>query len=161
MKKVLAVLVGVTMAMTLVGVMGASAATPPGAVKAVVVNRHMVAGGISVSLSAVTTSIPRGALYTWDYTNDGVFESPLRRTPDFTYIYRGPLPGSVMTATVAVYFPGAPPAYRDSVTFSLRIPFVHGHSPILHGHGPILHGHGPILHGHGPILHGHSPVLHS
>ncbi len=164
MKKLLAAVMGAAMAMTLVGAMGVASATPIVAhpVKAVVVNRHMVPGGVSVTLTGIlSNTLPNGARYTWDYTNDGVFESPLRPTPVLTYIYRGPMAASSVTATIAVYMPGSTMSYRDSVTFSLRIPFLHGHGPVLHGHGPILHGHGPVLHGHGPVLHGHSPVLHS
>ena len=153
MKKVLAALVGMAMAFTFVGAMGASAATTVcrvhpvtvHPVTAVVVNRAgMVPEGVSVTLTAILTrSIPKGALYTWDFTNDGVFESPLRRTPDLTHVYRGAMPGSTVTATIAVYFPGtfpgSPAKYRDSVTFSLRVPFLGHRGPALHQHHPVLH----------------------
>ena len=161
MKRFLGVAMGVTMVLTLVGAAGASAATTKvshPAFVAVVVNRHMVPGGVSVKLSAIMRSeMPPGTLYTWDFTNDGVFESALHRTPRIAYVYHGPMPGSSVTATVGVRFPGSPVVYTDSVTFSLRIPILHGHGPILHGHLPILHGHLPILHGHHPVLSGRMP----
>ena len=163
MKRVLAVAVGIAMAFALVGVAGASAATPKGSpmVKAIVLNRHMVPGGISVTLSAVTTGVvPEGTQFAWDVQNDGVLETPLHQSPTVTYVY-GPMASSSVTATIMVFVRGGTVPVRSSVTFSLRIPMVHGHGPILHGHFPILHGHSPILHGHFPILHGHSPVLHS
>jgi hypothetical protein len=163
MKRVLAVAVGIAMALTVVGAAGASAATPKGSpmVKAVVLNRHMVPGGISVTLSGVTTgAIPAGTQFAWDVQNDGVLETPLQQNPTVTFVY-GPMASSSVTATIVVLVRGGTVPVRSSVTFSLRIPMIHGHGPILHGHFPILHGHGPILHGHGPILHGHVPVLHS
>jgi hypothetical protein len=150
MKRLLAVAVGVAMAFTLIGAAGASAATSKGnpTVKAVVLNRHMVPGGISVRLSGITTSaIPKGTLFAWDVQNDGVLETPLDRIPTVTYVYYGPMPGSSVTATVLVFIPGGGTVpVRASVTFSLRIPFLHGHFPVLHGHGPVLHGHTPVLH---------------
>jgi hypothetical protein len=105
------------------------AVVPPSAhkpfihVKAVVLHKQLMASGrVMVTLSAVSTAVNRPTVrplrYRWDFTNDGVIETPLSAHPMTKAIYA---PTTTGTYTAFVYvFSGTALMARSSVTFTVH-----------------------------------------
>ncbi len=93
-------------------------------IKAVVVKQVLMAtGGVMVTLGAFTVSSGKrtaikSLMYTWDLTTDGIFETPLSKSPLTSQVYL-PTASRMVTATVVAMGGSAVRGATSSVTFQL------------------------------------------
>jgi uncharacterized protein (DUF58 family) len=114
-KRWLTIVGGVGLGLVLIAAPAQVAQTAPNATLTALVQDQQCQGGdfVNVTLTATLSPQPRNVRYSWDFNNDGIFDTAPSRNPTVTHLYPDE---TNQTATVKVT--KGTRSVTDSVTFS-------------------------------------------